>query len=80
MKRACPSVAEEAANSGLPFVGIRLVADMVNGSNQNLYYCLKPFLGPRLHQWMGAVLATLLEAPERPSRATGNSPCRMQSH
>ena len=31
------AVAEEAANSGLLFVGVRLVADMVNGSNQNLW-------------------------------------------
>ena len=70
------AVAEEAANSGIPFVGIRLVADMVNGSNQNLYYCLKPFLGPRLHDVMAAVLSNLLKPPEHFRRVTASDSCR----
>jgi nucleoside phosphorylase len=57
------AVAEEAADHGLPFLGVRVIADMVGGvEGEALYYCLKPQSGPRL----AAVMARLLPAVARP--------------
>ena len=53
------AVAEETINSGLPFIAVRVVADMPNGSNENLYYCLKPPSGERLHAVIGSILEQL---------------------
>jgi adenosylhomocysteine nucleosidase len=53
------AVAEEASNNRIPFVGVRVVSDVVNGANEDLYYCLKPFSGARLKQVMQRVLSSL---------------------
>ncbi len=56
------AVAQEAADHGIPFLGVRVIADMVGGSEgESLYYCLKPQSGPRL----AAVLARILPAVAR---------------
>jgi adenosylhomocysteine nucleosidase len=56
------AVAQEAADHGLPFLGVRVIADMVGGpEGESLYYCLKPQSGPRL----AAVLARILPAVAR---------------
>lgn len=53
------AVAQEAANHGVPFLGVRVVSDLVGGPEGDaLYYCLKPQSGPRL----AAVLAEVLPA------------------
>jgi adenosylhomocysteine nucleosidase len=53
------AVAQEAADQGVPFLGVRVVSDMVGGPDGDaLYYCLKPQSGPRL----AAVLAEVLPA------------------
>ena len=53
------AVAQEAADHGLPFVSVRVIADMVGGpEGESLYYCLKPQSGPRL----AAILAKVLPA------------------
>lgn len=61
------AVAEETINSGLQFLAVRVVADMPNGSNENLYYCLKPPSGERLHEVIGSILREL-------STSLANSP------
>lgn len=53
------AVAEETMNSGLAFIAVRVVADMPNGSNENMYYCLKPPSGERLHAVIGSILEQL---------------------
>jgi adenosylhomocysteine nucleosidase len=53
------AVAEEAMNSGLPFIAVRVVADLPDGSNENLYFCLKPLSGERLHAIIGSILERL---------------------
>jgi adenosylhomocysteine nucleosidase len=51
------AVAQEAADHSLPFLGIRVIADMVGGTEgESLYYCLKPQSGPRLAAVMARVL------------------------
>ena len=56
------AVAQESADHGLPFLGVRVIADMVGGpEGESLYYCLKPQSGPRL----AAVLARILPAVAR---------------
>lgn len=53
------AVAQEAANHAVPFLGVRIISDVVGGPEGDaLYYCLKPQSGPRL----AAVLAELLPA------------------
>jgi adenosylhomocysteine nucleosidase len=57
------AVAQEAADHGLPFLGVRVIADMVGGpEGESLYYCLKPQSGPRL----ASVVARILPALARP--------------
>lgn len=53
------AVAEETINSGLQFLAVRVVADTPNGSNENLYFCLKPLSGERLHAVMASILQRL---------------------
>ncbi len=65
------AVAEETLNSGLQFLAVRVVADMPNGSNENLYFCLKPLSGERLHAVMAAILERLAMTSSNPS---GNAP------
>lgn len=60
------AVAEEARNAGLPFLGIRVVADALS---YNVYFCLKPAAGLRLAEVARRVLPALAEA-----RATGTAP------
>jgi len=64
------AVAEETINSGLQFLAVRVVADMPNGSNENLYYCLKPPSGERLHAVVGSILAQLAIASTNTSSLT----------
>jgi adenosylhomocysteine nucleosidase len=53
------AVAQEAADHGVPFLGVRVIADVVGASTStSLYDCLKPLTGPRL----GAVMAHVLSA------------------
>lgn len=64
------AVAQEAADHGLPFLGVRVVSDVVGGPDGDaLYYCLKPFSGPRLAAVMAAVLPAIAvrAAPAAPS-------------
>jgi adenosylhomocysteine nucleosidase len=67
------AVAEETINSGVQFLAVRVVADMPNGSNENLYYCLKPPSGERLHAVIGSILAQLAIASTNSSAATNPS-------
>jgi adenosylhomocysteine nucleosidase len=54
------AVAEEAADHKLPFVGIRVITDVVGDTNgANLYFCLKPLSGERLAVVMKKVLSAL---------------------
>jgi adenosylhomocysteine nucleosidase len=54
------AVAEEAADHKLPFIGIRVITDVVGQQGGvNLYYCLKPLAGARLDVVMKRVLAAL---------------------
>jgi len=69
------AVAEETMNSGLQFLAVRVVADMPNGSNENLYFCLKPLSGERLHAVMAAVLEQLVTASAHSSPAAPGDEC-----
>jgi adenosylhomocysteine nucleosidase len=54
------AVAEEAADHKLPFIGIRVITDVVGEpGGVNLYYCLKPLAGARLAVVMKKVIAAL---------------------
>ncbi|HEV3111748.1 MAG TPA: 5'-methylthioadenosine/S-adenosylhomocysteine nucleosidase [Candidatus Binataceae bacterium] len=54
------AVAEEAADHRLPFIGIRVITDVVGEQGGvNLYYCLKPLSGQRLGMVMKKVIAAL---------------------
>ena len=54
------AVAEEAADHKLPFVGIRVITDVVGEQGGvNMYYCLKPLSGERLGVVMKKVIAAL---------------------
>jgi len=54
------AVAEEAADHRLPFIGIRVITDVVGDPNgANLYFCLRPLSGERLAVVMKRVLAAL---------------------
>jgi nucleoside phosphorylase len=58
------AVAEEAADRGIPFVGIRVVGDAVGSpDNESFYYCLKPFAGPRLAETIKKVIPVLVVRP-----------------
>jgi len=60
------AVAQEAADHGLPFVGVRVIADLVGGvEGESLYYCLKPQSGPRLAAVMARVLPAVARADAR---------------
>jgi adenosylhomocysteine nucleosidase len=60
------AVAQEAASEGVPFLGVRVVSDMVGGPEGDaLYYCLKPQSGPRLAAVLAAVLPAVAAAPSR---------------
>jgi adenosylhomocysteine nucleosidase len=60
------AVAQEANNNGLPFVGIRIISDSVGGiGGESLYYCLKPYSGPRLSAVMAKALPALVKALAR---------------
>jgi adenosylhomocysteine nucleosidase len=54
------AVAQEAASEGVPFLGVRVVSDLVGGPDGDaLYYCLKPQSGPRLRAVLEAVLPAI---------------------
>jgi nucleoside phosphorylase len=54
------AVAQEAANRGIPFLGVRVLSDVVDRpGGEDLYYCLKPFSGRRLARVMRATLSAL---------------------
>ena len=54
------AVAQEAADHGLPFIGVRVIADVMGASTSaSLYDCLKPLAGPRLAEVMANVLSAL---------------------
>ncbi|HEY2104468.1 MAG TPA: 5'-methylthioadenosine/S-adenosylhomocysteine nucleosidase [Candidatus Binataceae bacterium] len=64
------AVAEEAADHKLPFIGIRVITDVVGEQGGvNLYYCLKPLSGQRLGVVMKKVVAVLAS----PSSGNGSS-------
>jgi adenosylhomocysteine nucleosidase len=69
------AVAEETINSGLQFLAVRVVADMPNGSNQNLYFCLKPLSGERLHAVMDGILQRLAAASTDSSGGAQGEEC-----
>lgn len=57
------AVAQEAASEGVPFLGLRVVSDVVGGPEGDaLYYCLKPQSGPRLAAVLAAVLPAIAPA------------------
>jgi nucleoside phosphorylase len=56
------AVAQEAANVGLPFLGIRVVADSLS---YDVYFCLKPAAGERLAAVMKRVLPSLSDGGAR---------------
>jgi adenosylhomocysteine nucleosidase len=64
------AVAQEAADHDVPFLGVRLVSDLVGGPDGDaLYYCLKPQSGPRLGALMEKILPAIAAVPaERPQR------------
>jgi adenosylhomocysteine nucleosidase len=66
------AVAEEASNANIPFLGVRVVADTVNGSNEDLYYCLKPFSGPRLKEVMDRILSGLAQTDRVSQKQRGD--------
>jgi nucleoside phosphorylase len=73
------AVAEEAADRGLPFVGIRIVGDTVwLPENDSLYDCLKPFAGPRLAEAVRKVVPVLVVSPPKKSfgALTSAATCR----
>ena len=53
------AVAQEAATRQIPFVALRLISDVVSGTGESLYYCLKPMASARLRAVMGQVLPAL---------------------
>lgn len=54
------AVAQEAADEGVPFLGVRVISDLVGGPEGDaLYYCLKPQSGPRLAAVLQAVLPAI---------------------
>jgi adenosylhomocysteine nucleosidase len=72
------AVAEEAANNEVPFVAVRVISDVVNGENEDLYYCLKPFAGPRLTEVMEMILLGLESGSDA---TTGRpEPCQVEIH
>jgi adenosylhomocysteine nucleosidase len=67
------AVAEETINSGVQFLAVRVIADMPNGSNENLYYCLKPPSAERLHAVIGSILEELAIASTNSSALANSS-------
>jgi adenosylhomocysteine nucleosidase len=67
------AVAEETINSGLQFLAVRVVADMPNGANENLYFCLKPLSGERLHAVIASILEQLAASLTSPSPLANSS-------
>jgi adenosylhomocysteine nucleosidase len=63
------AVAQECANRAVPFVALRVVADVVKNSGESLYYCLKPFSQTRL----ASVLARVVPAVVVATRQRGPS-------
>ena len=71
------AVAEEAADHGLPFVGIRVITDVVGDPNgANLYFCLKPLSGERLAVVTKRVLAALASSSSGLSRTPARIECK----
>jgi adenosylhomocysteine nucleosidase len=70
------AVAEEAADHRLPFIGIRVITDVVGDLNgANLYFCLKPLSGARLAVVMKRVL-TALASPSSGARSAQRTECK----
>jgi adenosylhomocysteine nucleosidase len=73
------AVAEEAADHKVPFIGIRVITDVVGEpGGVNLYYCLKPLAGARLAMVMKRVIAAVA-SPSSPgaSSARAQPKCKM---
>ncbi|HKD67424.1 MAG TPA: 5'-methylthioadenosine/S-adenosylhomocysteine nucleosidase [Candidatus Binataceae bacterium] len=71
------AVAEEAADHRLPFIGIRVVTDVVGDTHGvNLYYCLKPLSGERLAIVMKRVIAALGSPPSGAASAQAKVECK----
>jgi adenosylhomocysteine nucleosidase len=79
------AVAQEASNEGLPFVGVRIIADVVESpGGESLYYCLKPYTGRRLASVMENVLPALIavldqKAPDDSNGSLVNEECQAKA-
>jgi nucleoside phosphorylase len=56
------AVAQEAATRQIPFLAVRMVADVVSATGESLYYCLMPQARTRLASVMAEVLPALAHA------------------
>jgi adenosylhomocysteine nucleosidase len=71
------AVAEEAADHRLPFVGIRVITDVVGDPDgANLYFCLRPLSGQRLAVVMKRVLAALASSSSAVSPPPAKIECK----